>query len=600
MDIAADPVQRAFLGVEKSVLDNRWVSRLDQAGQNRALAISQVHGLPDLIARVLAGRGVGVDEALEFLDPTIRSLMPDPYTLTDCEKAARRLVEAIGRGENVAIFGDYDVDGAASSALMYRFLTHFGVRANIYIPDRIFEGYGPNPTAIDQLIDNGAQLIVTVDCGSTSHEALGAAEKRNIDVVVIDHHQVTHDLPHCHALVNPNREDDLSGQGHLCAAGVVFLVLVAALRLLRETGDKRVTGIDLLHWLDIVALATVCDVVPLKGLNRAYVVKGLVAARHQSNAGLTALFRKAGLSGPVTPYHFGFLIGPRINAGGRIGDAALGSRLLTLDDPGEAEVIAQRLDELNRERQAMEAAMLQEAEAEALAEYGDGEGASVIVTARDKWHPGIVGLLAARLKEKFKRPAFAIAFDPSGRGTGSGRSINGFDMGRMVRAAMDEGLLLKGGGHAMAAGLTVEREKLGALRNFFTERAEKTVSALVANETLKIDGAIGASGATIELIDRLETAGPYGSGHSQPIFAVPAHRLRDARMVGDKHVKVTLEAMDGSRLDGIAFRAADTSLGNLLLNSRGASLHVAGMLGAEHYQGARRIQLRVCDAAPAR
>nr|WP_132552645.1 single-stranded-DNA-specific exonuclease RecJ [Rhizobium azibense] len=600
VDIAADPVQRAFLGVEKSVLDNRWVSRLDQAGQNRALAISQVHGLPDLIARVLAGRGVGVDEALEFLDPTIRSLMPDPYTLTDCEKAARRLVEAIGRGENVAIFGDYDVDGAASSALMYRFLTHFGVRANIYIPDRIFEGYGPNPTAIDQLIDNGAQLIVTVDCGSTSHEALGAAEKRNIDVVVIDHHQVTHDLPHCHALVNPNREDDLSGQGHLCAAGVVFLVLVAALRLLRETGDKRVTGIDLLHWLDIVALATVCDVVPLKGLNRAYVVKGLVAARHQSNAGLTALFRKAGLSGPVTPYHFGFLIGPRINAGGRIGDAALGSRLLTLDDPGEAEVIAQRLDELNRERQAMEAAMLQEAEAEALAEYGDGEGASVIVTARDKWHPGIVGLLAARLKEKFKRPAFAIAFDPSGRGTGSGRSINGFDMGRMVRAAMDEGLLLKGGGHAMAAGLTVEREKLGALRNFFTERAEKTVSALVANETLKIDGAIGASGATIELIDRLETAGPYGSGHSQPIFAVPAHRLRDARMVGDKHVKVTLEAMDGSRLDGIAFRAADTSLGNLLLNSRGASLHVAGMLGAEHYQGARRIQLRVCDAAPAR
>nr|WP_074063141.1 single-stranded-DNA-specific exonuclease RecJ [Rhizobium etli] len=600
VDIAADPVQRAFLGVEKSVLDNRWVSRLDQAGQNRALAISQVHGLPDLIARVLAGRGVGVDEALEFLDPTIRSLMPDPYTLTDCEKAARRLVEAIGRGENVAIFGDYDVDGAASSALMYRFLTHFGVRANIYIPDRIFEGYGPNPTAIDQLIDNGAQLIVTVDCGSTSHEALGAAEKRNIDVVVIDHHQVTHDLPHCHALVNPNREDDLSGQGHLCAAGVVFLVLVAVLRLLRETGDKRVTGIDLLHWLDIVALATVCDVVPLKGLNRAYVVKGLVAARHQSNAGLTALFRKAGLSGPVTPYHFGFLIGPRINAGGRIGDAALGSRLLTLDDPGEAEVIAQRLDELNRERQAMEAAMLQEAEAEALAEYGDGEGASVIVTARDKWHPGIVGLLAARLKEKFKRPAFAIAFDPSGRGTGSGRSINGFDMGRMVRAAMDEGLLLKGGGHAMAAGLTVEREKLGALRNFFTERAEKTVSALVANETLKIDGAIGASGATIELIDRLETAGPYGSGHSQPIFAVPAHRLRDARMVGDKHVKVTLEAMDGSRLDGIAFRAADTSLGNLLLNSRGASLHVAGMLGAEHYQGARRIQLRVCDAAPAR
>ncbi|MBB3440360.1 single-stranded-DNA-specific exonuclease RecJ [Rhizobium sp. BK379] len=595
-----DPVPRAFLGVEKSVLDNRWVSRLDQAGQNRALAMSQMHGLPDLIARVLAGRGVTVDEAVEFLDPTIRSLMPDPYKLTDCERAAKRLAAAIRDGEPVAIFGDYDVDGAASSALMYRFLTHFGVKAHIYIPDRIFEGYGPNPTAINQLIDNGANMIVTVDCGSTSHEALAAAADRNIDVVVIDHHQVTHELPPCHSLVNPNREDDLSGLGHLCAAGVVFMVLVATLRLLREAGDKRILAIDLLQWLDIVALATVCDVVPLKGLNRAYVVKGLVAARHQSNAGLAALFRKAGLAGPVTPYHFGFLIGPRINAGGRIGDAALGSRLLTLDDAVEAEAIAQRLDELNRERQAMEAIMLQEAEAEALAEYGDGEGASVIVTAHEKWHPGIVGLIAARLKERFKRPAFAIAFDPSGRGTGSGRSINGFDMGRMVRAAVDEGLLVKGGGHAMAAGLTVERSKLGLLRAFFTEKAQKTVSALVANETLKIDGAIAASGATIELIDRLETAGPYGSGHSQPVFAVPAHRVRDSRLVGERHVKVTLEAMDGARLDGIAFRAAETPLGNLLLNSRGANLHVAGSLGAEHYQGSRRIQLRISDGAPAK
>lgn len=595
-----DPVPRAFLGVEKSVLDNRWVSRLDQAGQNRALAMSQMHGLPDLIARVLAGRGVTADEAVEFLDPTIRSLMPDPYKLTDCEKAAKRLAEAIRDGEPVAIFGDYDVDGAASSALMYRFLNHFGVKAHIYIPDRIFEGYGPNPTAINQLIDNGASLIVTVDCGSTSHEALAAAANRNIDVVVIDHHQVTHELPPCHSLVNPNREDDLSGLGHLCAAGVVFMVLVATLRLLRQAGDKRILAIDLLQWLDIVALATVCDVVPLKGLNRAYVVKGLVAARHQSNAGLAALFRKAGLAGPVTPYHFGFLIGPRINAGGRIGDAALGSRLLTLDDAVEAEAIAQRLDELNRERQAMEAVMLQEAEAEALAEYGDGEGASVIVTAHEKWHPGIVGLIAARLKERFKRPAFAIAFDPSGRGTGSGRSINGFDMGRMVRAAVDEGLLVKGGGHAMAAGLTVERGKLGLLRAFFTEKAQKTVSALVANETLKIDGAIAASGATIELIDRLETAGPYGSGHPQPVFAVPAHRVRDSRLVGERHVKVTLEAMDGARLDGIAFRAAETPLGNLLLNSRGANLHVAGSLGAEHYQGSRRIQLRISDGAPAK
>ncbi|WP_183871155.1 single-stranded-DNA-specific exonuclease RecJ [Rhizobium sp. BK491] len=599
MEQPVDPVQRAFLGVERSVSGNRWVSRLDQAGQNRALAIAQTHGLPELIARVLAGRGVGQDEAMAFLDPTIRGLMPDPHLLTDCEKAARRLLHAIRKGETVAIFGDYDVDGAASSALLYRFLTHFGVPASIYIPDRIFEGYGPNPTAIGQLIDNGATLIVTVDCGSTSFESLEVAKARGIDVVVIDHHQVAHELPPCHALVNPNREDDLSGQGHLCAAGVVFMVLVAALRLLREAGDSRVRSIDLLAWLDIVALATVCDVVPLKGLNRAYVVKGLIAARHQGNLGLAALFRKAGLNGPVTPYHFGFLIGPRINAGGRIGDAALGARLLTLADGGEADTIAAKLDELNRERQAMEAAMLQEAEAEALAEYGNGDGASVIITARENWHPGIVGLIASRLKDKFRRPAFAIAFDPMGKGTGSGRSINGFDMGRMVRAAVDAGLLVKGGGHAMAAGLTVERSNLGKLRAFFTEKAEKQVAGLVANETLKIDGALGASGATVELIDRLETAGPYGSGHPQPVFALPSHRLRDSRLVGQSHIKITLEAQDGGRVDGIAFRATETPLGELLMSSRGAQIHVAGTLGADHWQGSRRVQLRVTDAAKA-
>lgn len=599
MEEPVDPVSRAFLGVDRSVSGQRWVSRLDQAGQNRALAMSQLHGLPELVARVIAGRGVAVEDAPAFLEPSIRSLMPDPYRLTDCEAAAERLVEAILRGQRVAIFGDYDVDGAASSALLWRFLHHFGVDSEIYIPDRIFEGYGPNPAAIGQLIDRGARLIVTVDCGSTSVEALAVAAERGIDVVVIDHHQMGHEMPTCRALVNPNREDDLSGQGHLCAAGVVFLVLVATLRVLRQNGHPQARSLDLLAWLDLVALATVCDVVPLKGLNRAYVTKGLIAARHQNNAGLAALLRVAGIGGPVTPYHFGFLVGPRINAGGRIGDAALGSRLLTLDDAGEAEEIAHKLDELNRERQAMEQVMLAEAEAEALAEYGDGEAASVIVTARDNWHPGIVGLLAARLKERFKRPAFAIAFDLNGKGAGSGRSINGFDIGRMVRAAVDSGLLVKGGGHAMAAGLTVERANLGRLRTFFDEASAEQVGALAANQTLKIDGALGASGATIALIDQLEAAGPFGSGHPQPIFAVPAHRLRDARPVGTSHVKITLEAADGTRLEGIAFRAAETALGDFLLNGRGTQVHVAGTLSADHWQGTRRVQMRVLDAARA-
>lgn len=594
-----DPIARAFLNVEQSISGNRWVSRLDQGGQNRALAIAQLHGIPDLIARVLAGRGVSVDDAPAFLDPTIRRLMPDPHTMVDCEKAAQRLAVAISRGERVAIFGDYDVDGAASSALMSRFLHYFDVPDRIYIPDRIFEGYGPNPAAIRQLIADGAGLIVTVDCGSTSQDALAAAAEEGCDVVVIDHHQMGPQLPPCLALVNPNRNDDLSGQGHLCAAGVVFLVLVATLRILREKGDGRAKTLDLLAWLDLVALATVCDVVPLKGLNRAYVVKGLLAARHMGNAGLAALFKKAGLGGPVTPYHLGFLVGPRINAGGRIGDAALGSRLLTLDDPSEAEEIATQLDTLNRERQAMEAEMLAEAEAEVIAEYGDGSHASVILTARENWHPGIVGLLAARLKEKFKRPAFAIAFDSSGRGTGSGRSIPGFDLGKMVRSAVEQGLLIKGGGHAMAAGLTVEREKLGSLRAHFEDIAATTVPDLVANHVLKIDGALAASGATLALVDQLEFAGPYGSGHSQPVFAVPAHRVVDSRLIGTSHVKVTLQAMDGTRLDAIAFRAGDTPLGQLLLSARGTSLHVAGCLSADHWQGSRRLQLRILDAAKA-
>ncbi|OCP01078.1 MULTISPECIES: single-stranded-DNA-specific exonuclease RecJ [unclassified Ensifer] len=599
MEELVDPVQRAFLGVEQSISGQRWVSRLDQAGQNRALAISQVHGYSDLLGRVLAGRGVVLDDAASFLDPTLRSLMPDPDKLTDCRKAADRLSAAIKRRERVVVFGDYDVDGAASSALMARFLRHFGIEAEIYIPDRIFEGYGPNPTAIEQLIDKGADLIVTVDCGSTSHEALAVAAQRGVDVVVIDHHQVGATLPACHALVNPNREDDLSGQGHLCAAGVVYLVLVNTLRVLRSAGDTRTSSFDLLAQLDLVALATVCDVVPLKGLNRAYVVKGLIAARHMGNVGLSALLRKAAIGGPVTPYHLGFLVGPRINAGGRIGDAALGSRLLVMDDSGAAEKIAAQLDELNRERQAMEAAMLAEAEAEVLAEYGTGEGASVIVTARENWHPGIVGLLAARIKEKFRRPTFAIAFDPNGRGTGSGRSINGFDMGKMVRAAVDKGLLVKGGGHAMAAGLTVERTNLGKLRQFFEERAEAAVRELVAIQTLKVDGALAASGATLELIDLLEQAGPYGSAHPQPVFAFPQHRLRDSRQVGANHVKVTLEGQDGSRLDGIAFRATETPLGDFLLSSRGTSIHVAGSVSADLWQGQRRVQLRVTDAAKA-
>ncbi|WP_404862112.1 single-stranded-DNA-specific exonuclease RecJ [Georhizobium sp. MAB10] len=592
-------VSRAFLDVERSLTGQRWVQRLDQAGLNQALAISQSLGLSELVARVMVGRGVSMADAADFLDPTLKRLMPDPSTLTDMDRAAERLAAAIIIGERIAIFGDYDVDGACSSALMKRFLDHFGIRSEIYIPDRIFEGYGPNVAAIDELIDRGNRLIVTVDCGSTSHESLAAAAARGIDVVVIDHHQVGNVLPPCAALVNPNREDDLSGQGHLCAAGVVFLTLVATLRLLRMRQQPGHQTMNLLSLLDLVALGTVCDVVPLKGLNRAFVTKGLVAARQLANPGLAALVRVAGIGGPITPYHFGFMIGPRINAGGRIGDAALGSRLLTIEDRAQADQIAIQLDGLNRERQAMETAMLEEAEAEALAEYANGSGPAVFVTAREGWHPGIVGLIASRLKDRLRRPAFAIAFDSQGKGSGSGRSIAGFDLGRAVRAAVDQGLLVKGGGHAMAAGLTVERSRLGALRAFLEEQAAKKVASLVADSTLQIDGALSATGATLALFDLLESAGPYGAGHPQPIFALPRHRLVDARTVGNGHVKISAAAADGRRVDGIAFRAADSELGQGLLAGQGLSFHFAGTLTADHWQGTQRVQLRLLDAARA-
>jgi single-stranded-DNA-specific exonuclease len=595
-DIANSPSQ-TFLNVESSLSGQRWAHRLDAAGMNRALAIAQTRGLSDLVSRVLAGRDVTLAETATFLSPTLKELMPDPSSLCDMDAAASRIAAAIAGKQRVAIFGDYDVDGAASSALMKRFFDHFGNASEIYIPDRIFEGYGPNPAAMDQLVDRGAQLVVTVDCGSTSLAALEQAAKRGVDVVVLDHHQLSTDIPPCAALVNPNREDDLSGQGHLCAAGVVFLTLVAVLRLLRQQGGKRAGSIDLMGMLDLVALATICDVVPLKGLNRAYVVKGLQIARQQGNQGLAALMRVAGVDGPLTPYHLGYLIGPRINAGGRIGDAALGSRLLTMSSETEAREIAETLNRLNQERQAMEKDMLVAAEAEALAEYGSGEGPSVVVTAGEGWHPGIVGIIAARLKEKLRRPAFAIAFDHSGHGTGSGRSIAGFDMGRMVRGAVEEGLAVKGGGHAMAAGLTVERSQLGALRAYFEDHAKNAVRALTENSTLKIDGALAARGATLELMDQLEMAGPYGAGHPQPVFALPDHQLLDARVVGRDHVSMRIADATGGKIGAIAFRAADTDMGSALLDGRGKTFHLAGTMSVDHWQGRRRVQMRVIDAA---
>lgn len=587
--------ERLFLNVKKSATGQKWVDRLGLREANTALAIAQNYGIHDLVARVLAGRGVSLDNAAEFLDPTIRHLMPDPLTLTDMDKAATRIVQAIEAQEKVAIFGDYDVDGACSSALMARFLQHYHIPYQIYIPDRIFEGYGPNPQAMQDLVKNGASLIVTVDCGTNSAPSIDAAKQAGADVVVLDHHQVAGELPeNAVAIVNPNRDDDMSCQGYLCAAGVVFLTLVQVVKQMRPRGH---TVPDLLTLLDLVALATVCDVVPLKGVNRAFVVKGLLVAHAQSNIGLAALARVARIGEPLNVFHLGFMIGPRINAGGRIGDAGLGARLLTLHEPAQAEQIAQELDRLNQERQAMEVQMLAEAETEALVEISGGEGASVIVTASDGWHPGIVGLLASRLKDKARRPAFAIAFNRNNIGTGSGRSINGVDLGKLVARAVEKGLLVKGGGHAMAAGITIERDKLGAFRGFMEEEAGARVKSLRENQSLFVDGALAASGATVQLYQSLQKAGPYGSGHSQPVLALPHHIVTDARVVGRDHVKVTLRGADGKRVNAIAFRAADAALGQFLLNRIGHSVHIAGTLNLNHWNGSVSTQIQILDAA---
>ncbi|MBS7588933.1 single-stranded-DNA-specific exonuclease RecJ [Ancylobacter defluvii] len=594
----APPPARAFLGVARSATDRFWRDRLDARGASLALAIAQRHGVPELLARVLAGRGVGLDEVPAYLDPTVKHLLPDPDTLTDMPPAVARLADAVTGGEKVAVFGDYDVDGATATALLVEVLRAGGLDPAFHIPDRIFEGYGPNIPAIEALRAAGASLLVTVDCGTMSFEPFARAAEIGLDVVVVDHHQAGETLPPVAALVNPNRVDDLSGLGHLCAVGLVFVTVVGLVRELRRRGwwSTERPAPDLLAMLDLVALGTVADVVPLTGLNRAFVTKGLAVLRRRDRPGLTALMDAARLSGPPKAWHLGFLLGPRINAGGRIGDAALGTRLLLSHDPIEAGALAAELDRLNAERQVVEKTIVAQAEAEAEAALGREGASPVILASGQGWHPGVVGLVAARLKEKFGRPAFAIAFTGA-HGAGSARSIPGVDVGRAVRGAVERGLLVKGGGHAMAAGLTVEREQLGALRAYLEEELASPVERARHVDETVIDGALSAGAATPELIELVERAGPYGAGNPSPVFAFPAHRIVYAEAGSADQVRVRLRAADGAVLSGVAFRAASTPLGEALLGSRGQTRHVTGMLEVDSWQGRAQPSLRISDVA---
>jgi len=563
------------------------------------LSIVQRHALPELLARIVAGRDIEPDDVGAYLDPTIKGLMPDPSSLTAMDAAAARIADAIMRNEAISIFGDYDVDGATSAALLGTFLRRAGIEPLIYIPDRIFEGYGPNVPAVRSLAERGTRLLVTVDCGTTSHEPLTEAARLGLDVVVIDHHQADEQLPPAVAVVNPNRLDDVSRLGHLAAAGVTFLVLVAINRELRVRGfwTEARPEPDLLDLTDLAALGTVADVVPLKGLNRAFVAKGLIVMRRREHAGLTALMDVARLSGPPEPWHLGFMLGPRINAGGRIGRADLGAQLLMTEDPIEAGRIAAELDRLNRERQTIEQATLAEAEAEAMAALGIEEKGAVVVTAAAGWHPGVVGLVAARLKERFGRPAFAIALEPGDSGTGSGRSIPGVDLGRVVRHAVAQGLLTKGGGHAMAAGITLKRGALGAFRAYLEETLAPMVEAARREDALLIDGAVSATAANIDLHATIDRAGPFGSGNPEPVIALPGHAIAYAEPVGQAHVRARFRAGDGAIINAIAFRAVGQKLGDALLNNRGQPVHVAGCLAVDRWQGQERLQMRIIDIA---
>lgn len=592
---------RLFLGVERSVCGRAWRDRLDERGAARALAIAQRHNLPEMLARILAGRNVEAEDVESFLDPTVKWLMPDPHVLTGMKAAAERLADAMQRGESVAIFGDYDVDGATSSALLALFLRAGGLDPLVHIPDRIFEGYGPNVDAIRSLAERGAKLLVTVDCGTTSMEPLAEAQRLGLEVVVIDHHQADEQLPPAVAVVNPNRRDDLSGLGHLAAVGLTFITVVAISRELRKRGfwSEARPEPDLLSFLHLVALGTVADVVPLKGLNRAFVSKGLIALRRREHVGQTALMDVARLSGPPEPYHLGFLLGPRINAGGRIGRADLGVRLLMESDPVEAARIATELDRLNRERQVIEQQTLAEAEAEAMAAMGVEEKGAVVVTAAEGWHAGVVGLVAARLKERYGRPAFAIAIDPAGIGTGSGRSIAGVDLGQAVRRAVTEGLLTKGGGHAMAAGVTLKKGALAEFRAYLERTLGDVVLAARRDDALRIDAALSASAANAETMATIARAGPFGAGNAEPIVAFPNHTLVYAEEVGQNHIRARFKSGDGGFVNAIAFRAVGQKLGNALMQSRGRAVHVAGCLALNRWQGEERVQLRILDLAPA-
>jgi single-stranded-DNA-specific exonuclease len=586
----------AFLGVERSVCGKRWRVR-GRADDRAAAGIATQLAVPEIIARLLTQRGIGLTDAARFLAPRLRDQLPDPAHLKDMDGAVERLVRAIRDGERIVVFGDYDVDGATSAALLLRFFAAAGVRAGVYVPDRMREGYGPNAPALLRLKEEGAALIITVDCGTTAHEPLLAAEAAGLDVIVIDHHVAEPVLPRALALVNPNRLDETSAHGVLAAVGVAFLLVVATNRALREAGWYRARPEpDLLQWLDLVALGTVCDVVPLTGLNRALVAQGLKVAQRRDNPGMVALAAVAGRCEAIDAYQLGFVLGPRVNAGGRVGAADLGARLLSTDDPVLAAELAARLDDYNQERREIEARTL--AAAIEMVE-GTAQSPVLVFAAAEAWHPGVIGIVAARLRERYERPACVVAI-ADGIGKGSGRSVPGLALGPAVIAARQAGLLINGGGHAMAAGFTVAVDKLDALRDFLAERLGDGAATGPVVPELAIDAALSVPAAQAGLIDQVGALAPFGAANPEPRFAFPGVRVAFAEPVGTGHLRLRLcDPLGAGQLNAIAFRVVDGPLGRFLAETGGRAIHIAGHLRRDTWRGGAEVQLVVDDVAPA-
>lgn len=596
--MAFDGSSEAFLGVAQSASGKRWEARPDDTRLTAALA--QRYSLPEPVARAMAARGIDLDAAEAFLDPKLSRDLPDPSHLRDMDQAVRHIADAIKGGRTVAVFGDYDVDGATSSALLLRYVRAAGGRILSYIPDRISEGYGPNVPALVKLKQDGASVVITVDCGITAFDVLSEAADHGVATIVVDHHVAEPRLPKALAVVNPNRLDDDSPHGNMAAVGVTFLLLVALNRTLRQEGwfETRPAP-DLMALLDLVALGTVCDVVPLTGVNRALVAQGLKVMARRGNPGLSALSDVARVTEAPGTYHAGFLLGPRVNAGGRVGESALGAELLSTDDAQRAQVIAQRLDAYNEERREIERICLEEAIAQVEAS-GDAD-APMIVASGKGWHPGVIGIVASRLKDRFNRPTCVVALDEDGIGKGSGRSVPGIDLGSAVIAARQSELLINGGGHKMAAGFTVAADRLAELTRFLCDRvaAEAGTGGLIP--VLRLDGTVSVGGASLDLIRALERLQPFGQGNAEPRFAIPEARVVQARIVGEDHVQIQVADAMGGRLKGIAFRCADTPMGQALLRAQGdRPIHLAGRLRLDTWQGVEKVQLMVDDAAEIR